>query len=155
MIHLFVLIILFYNLLHIVYFKFYICCQEFRPDLGSGFNRSSCFSKNVCIVSAVLWSGKKVSSIKYAFAFSVYYNFSEHCMTTWHSMINCKTYIALLCIKCKINKSFIIFSWKIHKPWFAHVILRNRLFVLQATLKMDAITKYSFPYLSFVNDTHG
>ena len=82
---------------------------------------------------------------------SVYYNFSEHCMTTWHSMINCRTYIALVCIKCKINKSFIIFSWKIHKLWFAHVILRNRLFVLQATLKMDAI----FLYLSFVKDKHG
>lgn len=31
--------------------------------------------------------------------------------------------------ECKINKS-IIFSWKIHKLWFVHVILRNRLFVL-------------------------
>jgi hypothetical protein len=50
---------------------------------------------------------------------------------------------------------FIIFSWKIHKLWFAHVILRNRLFVLQATLKMDVIIKYSFPYLSFVKDKHG
>ena len=76
MIHLFVLIMLFYILLHIVYFKFYICCQEIIPDLGFGFIRSSCFSKNVCIVSAVIWSEKKVSSIKYAFAFSVYYNFS-------------------------------------------------------------------------------
>jgi hypothetical protein len=27
--------------------------------------------------------------------------------------------------------------------------------VLQATLKMDAITTYSFPYLSLVKDTHG
>ena len=99
--------------------------------------------------------GEKVSSTGYAIAFSVYYNFSEHCITTWHSMINCRTYIALFCIKCKINKSFIIFSWKILKPWFAHVIIRNRLFVLQATLKMDAITKYSFPYLSFVKDAHG
>jgi len=43
----------------------------------------------------------------------------------------------------------------IHKSWFAHEILRNRVFVLQTTLKMDAITKYSFPYLSFVKDAHG
>jgi hypothetical protein len=59
MIHFFVLVILFYNLLYIVYFKLYICCQKFRPDLASGLNRSSCFSKNVASIFSVAWSTNK------------------------------------------------------------------------------------------------
>ena len=99
----------------IIYCIFFISNSIFvarNLDLGSDFNMSLCFSKNVCILSAVLWSGKRVSSIKYAFAFSVYYNCSEHCMTTWHSMINCITYIGLFCIKCKINKSLLFCNGK-------------------------------------------
>jgi hypothetical protein len=59
----------------------------------------------------------------------------------------------------QVNCTIIIFK-EIH-PTLSFVFygfamsLRNRLSVLQATLQMDAITKYSFPYLSFVKDTHG
>jgi hypothetical protein len=46
MIHLFVLIILFYNLLFIVYFKFYICCQELRPDPNPNPNPENCENRH-------------------------------------------------------------------------------------------------------------